>query len=116
MEAHHREPLSLQDLAKAFSVSPAYLSKVFKTCTGHTFKSHLNKIRLNHALCDVISTDDTMSDIAMRSGFPDIRSFNTLFKETYGLTPLQYRKKHPYGGLQTGEILEGKPFIRTKEK
>lgn len=116
MEQHYSEPLTLQELAETFSVSPAYLSKVFKTYTGHTFKTCLNRIRLNHALYDVIHREATMSEIALSSGFPDTRSLNALFKEAYGLTPLQYRKEHRRSAAVSGAAVNDKPFIRMMEK
>lgn len=116
MDQHYAEPLTLQQVSDVFCVSPSYLSRVFKTYTGHTFKTYLNQVRLNHALYQVIHTDYAMAEIAMRCGFPDTRSFNSLFKTAYDLTPLQYRKEYRHAASPAATVKDSKPFIRMIEK
>lgn len=92
MEQNYAEPLSLQKVAKEYNMSTEYLAKLFKTYTGKTFKEHLNRLRLSRAFPELIETDYSMLEIAMRNGFSDVRSFNNIFREEYGMTPFQYKK------------------------
>ncbi len=114
IEQNFSEPMTLQDLSQRYGMSSEYLAKLFKTYTGTTFKHFLNKIRLNHAYMDVIGTDYSMLDIAMRNGFADVRSFNSIFKEQYGITPFQYRKQTGQYEfvMETSSAMPDKPFAR----
>lgn len=114
MEQNYTEPMTLLEIAQRFGMSSEYLSKIFKTYTGTSFKHYLNKIRLNHAYMDVIGTDYSMLEISMRNGFADVRSFNSVFKEQYGMAPFQYRK---YASqyefvMETSASMPDKPFAR----
>ena len=55
----------------------------------------MNQVRVSKAFRDLLETDYSILEIAMRSGFPDTRSFINVFRDTYGMTPSQYRKKNP---------------------
>lgn len=59
------------------------------------FSRYLMTIRLKHSVKDLLYTNDTVSQISMNNGFPNTKSFTTLFKENYGMTPHVYREKHP---------------------
>ena len=95
VEENYQEPLTLQGVADHFNVSMEYLARILKKYTGNTFKTHLNQVRVSKAFRDLLETDYSILEIAMRSGFPDTRSFINVFRDTYGMTPSQYRKKNP---------------------
>ncbi|WNS43999.1 GH39 family glycosyl hydrolase [Paenibacillus sp. MMS20-IR301] len=92
MLANYRQPLTLNEVAERHYVSVPYLSKSFKKEMGLTFSEYLNQIRLNHALAQLLYTDQHITRIALDSGFPSLTAFNRVFRETYQLTPSQYRK------------------------
>lgn len=116
MKQHYQEPLTLHGVAEQFSVSEQYLSRTFKTYTGRTFKQYLSQIRLAKAYYDVIQSEYSMIEIAMRSGFSDIRSFIGVFKAAYGMPPMQYRKEYAgRRGLESPPMQSSKPFVRTLE-
>jgi beta-xylosidase len=52
------------------------------------------EIRLKHSVKDLVYTDDTISQIAMKNGFANTKSFSKLFKEKYEVTPHIYRENH----------------------
>lgn len=117
MEKHYEEPLTLQGVAGHFCLSMEYLARVMKKYTGNTFKAHLNQIRVSKAYKDLMETDYSMLEIAMRNGFPDARSFISVFKDAYGMTPNSYRKKNSRKDLKTsGEYAENMPHIRVMEE
>ena len=94
VEENYREPLTLQGVADHFSVSMEYLARILKKYTGNTFKTHLNQVRVSKAFRDLLETDYSVLEIAMRNGFSDTRSLINVFRDTYGMTPSQYRKKN----------------------
>ena len=56
------------------------------------FRGYLNRIRLEYALQLIRSTRQPLTDVWEDAGFNSQRSFNRVFQETMGMTPLEYRK------------------------
>ena len=67
---------------------------VYKRQTFHSsFNQYVNEARLGYACQRIETTDDTLTEISMDSGFGSLRTFNRVFKEKYRLTPSEYRNK-----------------------
>ena len=66
---------------------------MFKDNLGITVKEYLSRIRLWHAQEQLIETDYPVIDIAICNGFPNVKSFNQVFKRKYQITPAKYREK-----------------------
>ncbi len=92
IDENFREPLKQEMVASQFYFSPQYFSRYFRKCTGMTFTQYLASRRVHAARKELLQTKNLVMDIAMRSGFPDERSFIDSFKRLYGVTPAQYRK------------------------
>ena len=89
---HFRQQISAADIAAASGFSPNYLSRKFREATGIGVHDYLVFIRLRNAAFELTSTDDSVTDIALRSGFSDSNYFKDAFKKKYGITPREYRK------------------------
>ena len=89
---HYMEPISAADIASAAGFSPNYLSKRFREAAGIGVHEYLMCVRLQHAALDLVSTNDSITEIALRSGFSDSNYFKDAFKKKYGITPSAYRK------------------------
>ena len=87
-----RKPLTLEDVSSVASLSPTYFSKKFKLITGMGFKEYLNYVRLKHTQTALLTTDSSITDIALEYGFNDSNYFKDLFKKVYGKSPREYRK------------------------
>ncbi|MGG1342510.1 AraC family transcriptional regulator [Bacillus thuringiensis] len=92
MYEHYDEKLKMKDVAKHFFVSEEHFSRMFKKSFGSNFTSFLTRYRLHKAYEDIISSTNSIQDIAVKHGFPNVKSFISQFKGKYGYTPLQYRK------------------------
>lgn len=92
IKVNYTENLYLNDVADEFGYTPQYLARMFQKYTGSTFLTYLNSIRLNAAFKQLMNTDLSILMIAEESGFSNVKSFNKLFKEAYGMTPSAYRK------------------------
>lgn len=92
---HYNEDITISDMAQLAKLSPAYFSKYFKNITGTGFVRYLNSIRLEHALKDMITQGMSVTDAAYENGFPNVKSFITICKTVYGMTPTQYHNLHP---------------------
>ena len=72
--------------------SPNYLSRRFRRAAGIGLHEYIVFVRLQHAARELISSSDTVTDIALRCGFSDGNYFKDAFKKKYGVTPRAYRK------------------------
>lgn len=86
--------LSLKQLADKEYMSYYHLSRIFSRELGVTFTEYVKNIRLNYALEDLQKTNESITKIAINNGFPNLKVFHKIFKETYGMTPGEYRKSN----------------------
>lgn len=92
MNEHYHQKLSLDNLAAKFYMSKFHLSHLFKKELGMTIGSYIKEIRLFQSVKLLESTRKTIEDITSETGFPNTRSFQTAFKEKFGLSPLIFRE------------------------
>ena len=92
LNKHYQEDISLQNLADTLYVSPQYISKLFRQHFSMTYKQYLMKIRLEHAVYEMIYTEDSLLDISIKCGFSSQHAFIDLFKKKYNMTPSEFRK------------------------
>ncbi|MNM16231.1 putative response regulatory protein [compost metagenome] len=90
---HLDEALSLDDLGRIVHLHPVYLSKFYKQQTGENLSSYIALKRLERASRLLIDSNLHVVDISRMVGYKKPQYFIKLFKEQYGITPQQYRKK-----------------------
>ena len=93
LSEHHRENITLQQIAEQEFLSVPYLSRFFAKMMGMGFSAYLNQVRLTHAVSDLLSTNELIDRIAENNGFSNTQAFVQLFKKQYGVLPSQYRKQ-----------------------
>lgn len=93
IQQHYMKPITLQELADTEKLTAPYLSRYFQQHMGQSFIKYMNAIRLEHAVRYLLETDWPVIQIALECGFPNLNSFHKLFKDTFHMTPHQYRKK-----------------------
>ena len=85
--------LCLDTLVDEFSLSADYISQLVKNQTGLPFKEYL--IRQRMQIAQKLLLEDsamTINDVAVRSGYRTASNFIKRFRETTGMTPVQFRK------------------------
>lgn len=87
----YSEQISLAQMADSAGFSPKYFCRVFHEVTHYTPMEYLNQYRVNRAAEMLLSTDESIEDIAYNCGFNDISYFIKLFKRYKNITPLKYR-------------------------
>ncbi|HTR30813.1 MAG TPA: AraC family transcriptional regulator [Puia sp.] len=89
---HSADKIKLKDVAGLINLSGSAFCKFFRRTTGKTFSDHLADIRIGNA-CHLLSeSDDTISEIAYRSGFDSLTYFNRVFLRKKGVRPREFRK------------------------
>lgn len=106
MKEHYRDPeTNLSAVARAISVNPSYLSRIFHKETGQTFNSYLNFLRIGYAKHLLMTTQESISAVSEKSGYGNPKYFINLFKKTAGLSPSAYRNSQKHSQPSNGENL-----------
>lgn len=84
--------LTLKHLSSIFSLNSSYLSAMFKKETGTTLTAYVNSKRIDRAVYLLNTQVDSIQDIAILCGIPDLTYFTKLFKKAKGMTPTKYRE------------------------
>lgn len=83
--------LTLDSIAKEFSISKYYVSHVFSDKLKISFRNYLSLVRTEHAASLIRNGDDSITNICSESGFASQRTFNRIFKQVYGVSPTEYK-------------------------
>jgi len=83
--------IPMRELAAEFNVSESSLKKYFKIMFAMNVSDYMRGIRLKKAARLLTETELSVFDIAARCGFTNQGRFAKLFKEYYGMRPLEYR-------------------------
>ena len=94
-DARYVEPLSVDDLARAASMSRAHFSRSFRSAFGESPHAYLLTRRLERAASLLRTTDRSVTEICFAVGLQSVGSFTTSFTRTYGMSPTAYRATHP---------------------
>lgn len=86
--------LSLNDLSQAVGSNKTYISS-FINSQGKTFYDYVNEYRVSEAcsIMDMSAGRLSMAEVASRSGFNSISSFNRYFLKIKGVTPTNYYRR-----------------------
>jgi two-component system, response regulator YesN len=85
--------LSLEYVADQLDLSPQYLSRLFKRFASGSIPELILQTRMSHAKELLGGTDLSVAQISERVGFTNDGYFYKVFKEYYGATPGDFRKK-----------------------
>ncbi|WP_054743033.1 helix-turn-helix domain-containing protein [Cellulosilyticum ruminicola] len=91
---HFMDDITLSLVAKRFYMNPYYLCRTFKEVTGSNFTQYLNTVRIRASEELLLTTNLSILEIATATGYTNSTHFGRVFKQTFGISPLQYRKLH----------------------
>lgn len=91
---HFTEPLTLDSIGQALSISPYHLAHVFKAVTGLSPMHYMIRCRIGEAQNLLISTDYSATQIAAIVGYTSVNHFSAIFTKLVGLPPIRYRKQY----------------------
>ncbi len=94
-DARYREPLGVDDMARAAGLSRAHFSREFRAAFGESPHTYLLTRRMERAAALLRNTDRSVAEICLDVGLQSVGSFTTSFKRTYGMTPTDYRASFP---------------------
>jgi AraC-like DNA-binding protein len=82
--------------ADLLCVTPNHLNKILRKETGRSTKQWIAEALLLEVKIYLNSTNSTIGEIALETGFGDVTYFSRFFKKHTGITPLDYRKRIDY--------------------
>jgi len=91
---HNYQTLSLASLAKLFHYSEPHLCTLIKQNTGYHFTELIKRLRMADAIDYLENTDLKISVIAEKIGYNSADHFSRVFRSTYQMSPIKYRKEN----------------------
>src|SRR5215211_490514 len=108
-DARYREPLDVNELARAAGLSRSHFSAEFRRAFGEPPHAYLLARRLERAAALLRTTDRSVAEICVAVGLTSVGSFTASFRRTYGVPPTVYRDRLP---LTAQHALEPTCFVR----
>ncbi len=90
-------PLLVEDLATLVSLSPSYFCRAFKESFGQPPHSYIIRLRIERASTLMLTTSESLSQIALACGLSDQAHFCRCFRRVTGSTPGVWRRLHGRG-------------------
>jgi transcriptional regulator GlxA family with amidase domain len=84
----------VEDLARQVSLSPSYFSSAFKTSFGTTPHTYIIRLRLELAKTLMLTTQNSLCQIALLCGLADQAHLSKLFRREVGDTPAAWRRQN----------------------
>ena len=83
---------SMKSVSEELGVSETSLKRYFQAVYGTNISTYMNETRMKYAARLLSSSKDSVSDIAKACGYVNQGRFASVFREFYGMKPLDYRR------------------------
>ncbi len=91
-QCFHRQQ-TLEEAARSVGLGPRRFTALFRQVTGQPWAKYVQSLRLEHAAKLLMETQKPIIAAAFESGFEDLSHFHHVFKATYQMTPLKFRRQ-----------------------
>ncbi len=97
IDKHYANPeLSLTEIADHIGISQTYLTRLLKQELGLPFIDYLTQVRLKKAVMLMQDPNIKVYEVAEKVGYSSQHYFSNVFKKTFNMSPLEYKK----GGMK----------------
>ncbi len=119
IEGNLCSPIVQEDIAAACYCSLSALQKVWRYCSHTSLKEYISKRRLTRSAEDIVRTDMTLTDIAMKYQYNSPEVFLRAFFRFWGVTPSKFKEHWRSTGLfpriiPDEQMLEGGVYMGRK--
>ena len=95
IEEHLTEEIYTEELANIVGLSHFYFQRLFKRLVNKPVQEYVKLRRLAKVIENRGDSEQRILDVALDYGFSSHANFTRAFKETYGITPEDYRRDLP---------------------
>lgn len=92
INAHIFDELTIDGICRAVHVSKYHFCRRFKATVGLSVMEYILKTRIVMAKAMLAKERISVSEVSARCGFSSLSYFSRVFKESVGMTPLEYRR------------------------
>lgn len=89
---HFREEMTVESISAALFLSRGRIAALFKKYAGVGVQEYLHALRVNHANV-LLRGGASVTEAALESGFPSVRTFNYIYRKQMQITPSEYRSR-----------------------
>ena len=91
---HAREPIQVDDVVKAVTLSRRTLYQKFRCVLGRSIHEEIRRARVEEIARLLIETNLSVYQIALRLGFPGVDHIAKYFRRHKGMNPVAYRNRY----------------------
>lgn len=110
VESHSREPIQLEEVAKACDVSTFHITRAFTATTGLSLMRYVRGRRLSEAAHRLADGAEDILGVALDAGYGSHEAFTRAFRDLFGVTPEQVRAQ---GHLENLSLVEAMTMTAT---
>ncbi len=92
VDAHYCEDITRNDLVDIVYISPDYFSRLFKKETGRSLAQYMLEKRVEKAK-SLLRSDMSVKSVALQTGYSNFSFFSKVFRDTVGMSPMEYREQ-----------------------
>ncbi len=93
IEANYKESFQMSELAEKAGLGLRQFNRRFKSMTGETAVKYLQHVRVDASKLLLATTQETFDEISPKVGYENVSFFRRVFRNSVGLTPLNFRRK-----------------------
>lgn len=90
--ANLEKDISLDDAAELVSLSPQYISRLFRDSVGVNFITFIKRCKMEKAKELLLMADKNVDQVALELGYNSTAYFIKNFKDSYGITPKAFQR------------------------
>ena len=95
IEAHLTEEITVEQCAREAYMSVSGYHSMFLSVVGYHAKEYIRLRRLSLACGELLATEQTVAEIAVKYGYNSLDSFTRAFRSRYGMVPSKARQLAP---------------------
>lgn len=92
LEENIDQKLTLEELADIAGYSPFHVHRIFRAFVGETLGGFIQRMRMGKAVNLLLNSKQTITEIALQTGYQTPAGFTKAFKKIFYTTPSQVRK------------------------
>lgn len=92
VQEHLEQRMTLEKLASVAGYSPFHIHRIFHAYVGETLGDFIQRLRMGRAVDALLRSQQSITDIAIQSGYQTPAAFTKAFRQLFQTTPSQVRK------------------------